>query len=219
MRALADLDPEHPPPGLLLALLSQIDQTGLAVTIEHHQDTHDRWALAQAWINTSTGSDSLAFHRRHKDQLATAEIRELLAGLDTDIAHQRIAILGLAAGPRTLEEVYDLVTDAGTAEAAALDAIETGDLDLLPTLVAASPALHTREVTLALIAAVLALADGETDTADAIAGQIAQHAERNQRRAYAVHLRGLHHHAPQLDGLAALIEVLARGDADDNGDD
>jgi hypothetical protein len=192
--ALVDLYPGHAGPTVLLDLLQ----------------AHD-WQVADAWIATPTWTESMEYHRTHLVELSGGPVRDLLAAIDHDDARQHAAILDLA-DRLPLETVYTIVTDAGAAERAALAAVEDGDLDLLPILATASPALHSREPAMDLLAAVLLLARGEVDQSCEIAKQIAEQTKLATRRAFAGHLHGLHRRRPEIDGLDSLIAMITSSD-------
>jgi hypothetical protein len=208
LTALIVLYPENPVPVALMALLDQIDQSGLEATLQYRQDAHDRVTLARDWVNAGSWAESLAFHRAHQTALATPEMRDLLSAYDDDTVRQHAAILTVADW-LPIDALYALVTDPDAAEDAALHAVEEGHVDRLAALMTASPALRSKEVTMALLEAVQALAVGQSDRARELVTEISGHAGPAQRQAYAVHLRGLHRHNAQLDGLTDLIEILS----------
>jgi len=214
--ALTYLVPDHRAAHLLLDLLDEIAAVGLPATLQDHQHDHDRLSLLLEWMRTPSWEASFAFHHEHQASLATAEVRAQLADLDDDTARQHKAILDLT-DMFALDSVYAVVTDPNAAEEAALDSIENGRLDQLAPLATASTSLHRREPTMALLAAVLMLADGQPAEAKELIQQIAEHIESTQRRAYVVHLRGLEGHYPDLQGIDDLIATLSNFTEADGG--
>ena len=213
LEALAALYPGHRAVALLRSLLDQIAEDGVAPTLAKFQQQHDRTLLVQAWLNATTWQDSLNYHREHEQDLAAPEVRDLLAGLNDDAARQHHAILDLVDA-LSLDAVYRIITDPGTADEVALEAIETGDLNRLPQLAMASPALQSRPLIMALITIALLLADSQPDDAREVADEIAAEADPTLRRAFAVHLRGLRSRQPDLAGLGDVIKILANGTSD-----
>jgi len=207
LHALRGLYPTNPVPDQLLALLDEIDEAGIAAVFTRRTADHDRRAVLATWIDTPTWTESEQFLREHRAALTEEESLEILADTDDDDAHQHLAILNLTGGLPD-EHVYRLVTDPTVAEEAALDAIETGDLPLLSSVLTAAPELQTRPVAWGLSVAVILLAQNETDDAHDLARQVADQASPLQRRAHTIRLRALRDHHPDLPGLDYVIEII-----------
>ena len=207
LRALDELYPANPVPALLLGLLDEIDESSIDAVFAHRRADHERRDLLTAWIDTPTWTDSLAFLREHHAALTSEESTELLAGANDDTARQHLVILNLA-GALPIEQVYAIVTAPGTAEEAALDALDAGDLPRLGIILTAAPDLQSRPITRDLIVAVLLLAQGEPDQALGLGRHVAELANPLQRRAHTIRLRGLRTHHPDLPSLDQLIRAL-----------
>ena len=103
--------------------------------------------------------------------------------------------------------MYRLVTDPSAAEEAALDADEAGDLPLLSTILIAAPTLQGRPASWSL-AAVLLLAQDQSDQAHDLVRHVADNASPLQRRAHTIRLRALRTHHPELPGLDDVIALI-----------
>jgi hypothetical protein len=205
--ALADLYPVNPIPGRLLALLDEINEDGMESTFARHLDNHDRRALLNAWISTTTWTESQQFLSAHREALLDDQTIDLLTHSDDATARQHLAILQLTTAMPD-DQVYALVVDSSQSETAALDAIESGDLALLSAILTAAPSLSDRPGTWSIAVAVLLLAQNEQDQARELTRAAAEQATPLQRRAQVIRLRALHAKQPDLPGLVDLIEIM-----------
>ncbi|MDN5861100.1 MAG: hypothetical protein L0H84_21050, partial [Pseudonocardia sp.] len=206
--ALSDLHPINPVPRQLLALLDEIDESGLDAAFARHATDHDRRALLNAWINTTTWTDSQHYLAEHRAALLADPVLELLADTDDGTARQHHAILTLT---RALpdDRIYAMITDPARAEDAALDAIETGDIPKLAMILTAAPNLANRPVSWAVAAAVALLAQDDGHRARELTRAAADQATPIQRRAHTIRLRSLATRQPDLPGVADIIAILA----------
>ncbi|MGV9316091.1 hypothetical protein ACWDR0_28470 [Streptomyces sp. NPDC003691] len=197
----AALFPEDPAVNSLIAVLNEIDAQGLDGFLDRGRLLHETRRLLHAWIATPDWDASKDFLDAHIATLDTPEARELLAGTESPATRQHLAVLRLG---ETLshDDVFEIVTDQGTAAEHAFAALDRGDFERLELILAARPKLLT-DATGAFLAAVAALARGRTDEARELAGTVAGHGTDMQRRAYAIRLRGL-----VLAGAADLAEVI-----------
>jgi len=83
-------------------------------------------------------ADSLAFLREHHAALTSKETVEILAEADHDTTRQHLTILNLTSA-MAIEQVYAIVTAAGTAEEAPRDALDAGDLPRLGAILPPDP--------------------------------------------------------------------------------
>jgi hypothetical protein len=205
---------DNPVAGQLAALLDEIDDFGLDPILAHYQADHDRRALLNDWISTTTWPESFAFLDDHAATLTGTEFRELLAEDESEIAQQHLAILDLVT-QFPIERVQAIVVDANTAEEAAFDAIEQGNLTLLKAISMASVALQDREITSAIIAVIDLVATDSPEQASTLARQIAEHATKVQRRANAIRLTALRQRKPELSALDEIIKIIRPSDQPD----
>jgi hypothetical protein len=207
LHALNGLYPADTTPTLLLALLDEIDATGIDQMYAARTTDYRRRDLLTRWISTTTWTESHAFLTTHHDELTTDESHAILADAEGDTARQHLAILELTT-VWDVDTVFELVTDPTEAETAAFDAIEAGDIPLLAAISTAADNLHQREITYALALAVLLLAQNNHDQAREYAAHIAERATVIQRRAHVIRLRKLRTHHPDLPGIAEVIDII-----------
>jgi Tetratricopeptide repeat len=193
---LAALDPIDPRLANIAAQLRQFSDLGLEPVLAANRADHERRTLIMAWINTGIGDESQRFLNEHLYALRTDEVAFLLAESDEPVAQQHLAILNLSA-THPIDDLYEIITSESATEDAALQAIETGNVEDLRAIFMAAPRLAEIPVTGALSTAVLALTQGAIDSAKEYAAQAASQASDVQRRANILRLRSLTSQPPR----------------------
>ena len=208
MPSSTDLYPGDPALVFLQAVLADIDSRGLDAVLADGRAAHTNAELLHAWISTPTWDESALFLHQHQDELTSPEIRQLLENnRDDETVRQHLAIVDLSA-TRSVDDVYQIITDPATARERALDLIEAGDLTQLALVLAAAPATAAEGITGAFIQTVIALAGGDRDTARQIAEQIAQDGNLSQREALAIRLRAFATHQPDQTPALEIADII-----------
>ncbi|MCX4750402.1 tetratricopeptide repeat protein [Kitasatospora sp. NBC_01287] len=208
LRLLVSLFPDDPAVDSLAHALTEADTHGLDPILDRERRNHEAHTLLAAWITTPTWPDSLEFLDEHIEELLTHEVLSLLAGQDTPVGRQHLAILQLAA-QLPHDQVFEIVTDLDTATEYGFRAVQLGDVPLLCAVADACPQL-VENIAGVLFAAVIATAAGNTDQACQFALIIAEHGTDIQRQAYAIRLRALAELAPDLAGASDLADLIHR---------
>jgi hypothetical protein len=204
---LAALNPTDPRLASIAAQLRQFSDLGLEPVLAANRADHERRTLINAWINTGTWDESRRFLNEHLHSLQTDEVAILLAASDHPLARQHLAILNLSATHPT-DDLYEIITSESATEDAALQAIETGNVEDLRAIFMAAPRLAEIPVTGALSTAVLALTQGAIDSAKEYAVQATSQASDVQRRANILRLRALASQRPDLSGIGPLVRIM-----------
>jgi hypothetical protein len=209
LSVIADLYPDDPLLASLAAVLSDVDSHGLEVVLASGRAAHADAELLGTWMATPTWDDSASFLQEHRDELTTARMRALLAAdSEEETSGQHLAILYLT-DTLPLEQVYQIVTNPAIADEHALDLVESGDLDQLGLTLAAAPSIATEGITGIFLQTVVALANQDDDTARQFAALIVEHANLNQRKAFAIRLRALARHLPDQSPALVVASIIA----------
>ena len=215
LSVLADLFPGTPALALLQTVLADADNRGLDAVLADGRAAHADAELIREWLAIPTWEESARFLGQHHDELTSPRIRQLLDdNRDDEIARQHLAIVDLAA-TLPADEVYQIVTDSTTARERALDLIEAGDLTQLALVLGAAPAIAAVGITGAFIHTIIALANGDSDTARQIAEIIAQHAKPSQREALTIRLRAFATHQPDHAPALEIADIITSATASD----
>jgi hypothetical protein len=189
--------------GRLRALVDAVAAQGLEETLAVAGERQLGRSLRETWLGLATVDDIFAFLAAHHERLRAPEVRRHLRNFGGEAGTARAAVLDLA-DRWPLDDVRDIVADPDTAAQKALDAMETGALDVLDAIIAACPAVLSITGTGRLLLAVWRLNTGNRDDALILAAQAVAECTDIQRRAYQIRLRKLAAVNP-LDGLAELI--------------
>jgi tetratricopeptide (TPR) repeat protein len=210
LQVAAAVFPGRPEIGSLTALVDQAASGGLDHVLESGRRTHASRLLVRAWLDTPDWQKSKDFLEEHAAALRAREVDVILSHTDHPVAHQHLAILELAER-LTTDEVYAVVTDPAAAVDRAFQAVDRADLQSMGRIQAA----HDEPVTgapAALLAVVSHLTDGNEDEARRFAALLAENAGPTKRAAYAIHLRNLAAHAPDLALAEELADVITAAD-------
>jgi tetratricopeptide (TPR) repeat protein len=164
-------------------------------------------AVLEAWLGAATWAASATFLREHITQILSPAFHVLLDDADGAGFSQHQAILRLAR-QMGADDVADLLVSGTVAAGRALEAIEAGDLGRLALLLKAAPSISAPAATHALIAAILALAAGNSPAARDYATYITESAPEAECHRHGGLLRFLSFMAPDLLGTAELADML-----------
>ncbi|MBV9141170.1 MAG: tetratricopeptide repeat protein [Pseudonocardiales bacterium] len=193
----------------LNALLNELAAHGSTVLDQHRAAYEHHTSIAQ-WMSTRTWRESLAFVRQHPELLSDPRTLELLRANAEEPAFAQYAGIVALCRSLPLGQVFDAITDPGSAADMAVTMLEQGDVEAIADLAAAAPDLELLPFTGGYVAAIWSALTGSTDT-DAIAAlaQAAEQASPIQRRAGVIRLRRLAATYPQhASTLRAMAELL-----------
>jgi tetratricopeptide (TPR) repeat protein len=147
--------------GELLELLELGAGHSVEQVVEMMREVRRHQADVLAWINTPSWAESLRYAVDRPELLADPRTEQgLEIAADNPVARQHLAIVRLAR-TMALEAVYDAVTDLDDAAEAALAAFDTGDGGTLAELLCAAPGLAQAPFVGGVLAAVVAVYDGD----------------------------------------------------------
>ena len=205
------LHPGEPTLEAIRGLLAAVHEHGLAAVLDQARANDALQTLVSEWIATPTWPKSFTYLTNHHEELCIESVAAFLNSLDTSVARQHLAILGLSSD-RPLPALFEIVTDPAIATDHALDALEHAQTDHLQLIVTANPAILELPSTGPLLLAVLALAAGDNDTATQAAATVGGSSSPIQRRAHLVRLRAWASQAADLpggpEGVAAVIAAF-----------
>jgi tetratricopeptide (TPR) repeat protein len=188
-------------------LLETIAQLGLDEFVQQ-QDEFDRsLTTVGEWLRIVPWAGSMRFLDEHRDALTGDVCRRILAGVEHDVARQRLAALTLAE-TLPLEAVLSIATDVDVAEEAALAAVDGGRVEQMTAILNIAPDLARRTTTWLLVAAVVLVSNDQPGPAVELARQIAENGTPILRRAHVIRLRKFSGHNPALEQIQDLIAVI-----------
>ncbi|WP_322755308.1 hypothetical protein, partial [Frankia sp. Cas3] len=222
MRAVAVLRalyPDHAALANLEGFLHEIQENGLDATLASHRSAWEFQQLLQGWITTPTWEASRRYLTNHPELAADPRTTAVLASAPQDpTAAQHLAILNLTA-TRSVDDVYDAVTDPAVAHDEAMAAVSAGDATTVANLLLAAPALARLAFTGPFLAAAYGLLIGGGDVPRFIEAAAAA-GNAVQRVAAAARLRRLARTHPQhADAVSRILPILEAEPATEAGDD